>query len=118
MHFIVLLESKVSQARRSGQSQLLVLNETHILVAAELKVGPLLVDLLLFAVNHLLDFLVLNMRLDDSPRPNSLRITELGGRSSEVLVDCADFCRWLSDKFISSMPVASRYRLALLDLVS
>lgn len=65
MHLIVLLQTKVSQTRGGIERHLFVLVECDVFVATQLEVGPFLVNFLLFAIDHLLDLLVLDVGLDD-----------------------------------------------------
>ncbi|EZF72559.1 hypothetical protein H105_05445, partial [Trichophyton soudanense CBS 452.61] len=80
------LMAELPEAGTQLQSLLLVLREGQVAVAAELKVGPFLVDLLLDALDEPLDLLVFNVRLDDPARADGLGVPVRLCAPSEVVV--------------------------------
>lgn len=72
-------QAQLLQARTQRKSQLLELDEAGVLVRTELVVLPLLVHLLLLAVNHLLDLLRLLVQVDDFAMADSLGVAIFAG---------------------------------------
>lgn len=110
---VLWLEAQRLETRAYGKGHLLKLDKTLVLVGAELKVLPLLVDFLLLAVDHLLDLLRLLVYIDDATRTDSLCIAKLGGRVPQDVVESRDVVVGLHDEAIFGCVVAARHRLAI-----
>ena len=118
MHLVVLLKTEVAQARRCIKSHLLIFVEGDVFIAAHFPISPLFLNFLLFAVDQLLDLLVLSVNFDYPSVADTFGISILCSSPSEVLVNCADLCGWSEDERIFSMTIATRYCLALFLLIS
>src|SRR4051794_4897447 len=81
VYSVVLVQAELSVTSTDLKGQLLVVMEAYIFVAAEFEICPLLVNLCLFPIYHLLDLLRLLMCLDELPRSESLRIAKFLGAS-------------------------------------
>lgn len=114
----VLLETELAQTSAELETELLVLEEGLVGVPAHLKVGPLLVDLLLDAIDDLLDLLVLDVGLDQLPAADSLRIAEQAGRAAEVIVGGRDVLGRAQDETVLRRRVSAGDGLALDGLVA
>jgi hypothetical protein len=108
----VLLEAELAKTTTELQTELLVLEEALVGVPTHLKVSPLLVDLLLDAINDLLDLLVLDMCLDQLATANSFGVAKDAGRSAKVVVGRRDIFGRTQDKTILGRGVPTRDSLA------
>lgn len=80
------IQANLAQPSTQFQSKLLILDKALEGVATHLKVRPLLVDLLLLAIDDLLNLLVLDMRLDQLAGANGLGIAKDTRRPTEDIV--------------------------------
>ena len=110
---VLRVEAQRLQARAYCERHLLKLDEALVLVRAELEVLPLLVDLLLLAIDHLLDLLGLLMYVDDATRTDCLCIAVLGGCVSQHVVQCLYVVVGLQYQTVFRGQVTTRHRLAL-----
>lgn len=113
-----LLQTELSQSTAELQGQLLVFDKALVAVAAHLKVGPLLVDLLLDTINDLLDLLVLDMGLDQVTSSDGLRIAVNTRGAAEDIVGGSDILSRAKDEAILGGGQSTRNGLALNRLVS
>ena len=92
MDLIILLRTQLAQSTSQLQGQLFILDKTHISIAAHFKIGPLLINLLLGAVDDLLDLLVLDMGLDQTPTADGFGVAEdAGGAFDDIVGGCDAF---------------------------
>lgn len=118
MDLIILLRTQLAQSTTQLQGQLFILDKTHIRIAAHFEIGPLLINLLLGAVDDLLDLLVLDVGLDQLPAADSLRIAEQAGRAAEVIVGGRDVLGRAQDETVLRRRVSAGDGLALDGLVA
>ena len=95
------------------ERQLLILGKRHVLVWRQLKIGPLLVDFLLLAIDHLLHLLVLCMQLDELPLAQGLGVAILLARSLEDVIDGVDARFGSRLELVLVLDVSSWYRLTV-----
>lgn len=96
----ILLEAELAQTATELQAELLVLEEGLVGVPALLKVGPLLVNLRLNTIDHLLDLLVLGVRLDQLAAGDGLVVSEQASGTAEVVVGGRDIFRRAHDQLV------------------
>lgn len=109
---VVGLEAEVGEGRADGQGHLLKLDEALVAVRAELEVLPLLVHLLLLAVDHLFDLLGLLVHIHNLARTDSLCVAKLGSRVAQHIVQRLDALLGRPQEAILGRVVAARYRFA------
>lgn len=109
---VVLDEAEVAETRADSQNHLLVVGKGAVAVAGKLKVSPDLVDLSLLAINDLLDLLGLLVRLDELARAESLCVAILGGGVHDDIEGGLNLSRWLRDKTVEEIWVATWNGLA------
>lgn len=112
------LMAELPEAGTQLQSLLLVLREGQVAVAAELKVGPFLVDLLLDALDEPLDLLVFNVRLDDPARADGLGVPVRLCAPSEVVVSGSNLWVGRLEKLVFGRGVTPRNGLSFDGLVA
>jgi hypothetical protein len=113
MHPVFWLQAQLLDGRADCKSHLLELDEALVSVRAKLKVVPVLIDLLLLAVDHLLDLLRLGDLVDDAARADGLCVAKLCRGVAHDLVHGGDIGRWRGLEAVFGGQVAARYRLAL-----
>jgi len=96
----VLLESQLPQPAAQLEGQLLVLDEALVGVAAQLVVRPLALDLLLDAIDDLLDLAVLDMGADQLAGADGLGVAEDSRSSPEDVVRGRDVLRGALDQLV------------------
>jgi hypothetical protein len=97
---------------------LLVLVKAQILVLAELEVGPILVDFLLNAIDHLLHLLGLLVSLDETPRTKGLGVAIVFRAVLDDVVDGGDFRAGPVLELVDSVGVPARDGFAIDMLIS
>lgn len=107
MNLAILLQPQLPQPTTQLQRKPLILHKALEDIAAQLKVVPLLVDLLLNAINHLLDLLVLDMRLDQATGTNGFGISENSRRPSEDIKGRCDVLRRTRDEVVLGARVST-----------
>lgn len=110
---VVRLVAEMGEGRSHSKDHLLELDEALVAVGAELEVLPLLVHLLLLAIDHLLDLLCLFVDVDNLARTHALCVAKLSGRVAEHIVQCVDALLRCHYETVLGDEVATRYRLAL-----
>jgi hypothetical protein len=106
-------ETHVLHGGADVDAQLLELDEAPPLVRAELEVLPLLVHLLLLAVDHLLDLLGLLVDRDDLAGADSFRVAELGRRIAQHIVERLDVVVGRQAQRVGRLCISARDRLAV-----
>ncbi len=112
MDSITLDHPEFSQARTDIQSQFLELIITDVIVGAKLEEGPVLVDLLLYAIDYLLNLLSFLVSADQTSRAHSPRVAKLGHAHAEKLISGGDIVGGCHDKAIFGQRVSPRDGLA------
>jgi hypothetical protein len=113
VHAVVGLESQLLDGGADCQRNLLELDEALVRVRAQLKVLPVLVDLGLLAVDHLLDLLRLGDLVDNASRADGLCVAKVFRGIAQDLVHGGDVWGGRVFEPIFGGDVAARYRLAL-----
>lgn len=90
MQSVSLGHPEVCQTRSDAEHDLFVLHEAHEIVTAHLVVRPLLFDLLLLSIDHLLDFLVLMVSFDELPGAQGFGVAEFISATLEDVEDGPD----------------------------
>lgn len=111
-------ETELAQTSANLKDKLLKLDERQVRVAGHFKVGPFLVDLLLGAVDDLLDFSVLDMGRDQGARADALGVAKQLGASSQDVECGRDVVGRASDELVLGGWVAARDGLAFDGLVA
>lgn len=106
-------EAQLLDSRAHMKAQLLKFNEAPPLVWAELEILPLLIHLLLFAIDHLLYFLGLLVNVYRLAGADSLRVAELGRCIAQHIVKGVDVAVRRQAQRVCRLRVPSRYRLAV-----
>lgn len=106
-------ETQRLQAGAYSESHGLELDEALVLVRAELKVLPLLVDLLLLAIDHLLHLLGFLMDVHDAARANSLCVAKFARRVTQNVKDGLDAFLGRHLEALLGDQIAARYCLAI-----
>jgi len=96
----VFLEAELAQTAAKLQAELLVLEECLVGVATLLKVSPLLVHLLLNAIDHLLDLLVLRVQLDQLAGGDSLAVSIQASGTAKVIICGRNILRRAQDQTV------------------
>lgn len=117
VYFVLGREAQVPQTRTDIVCKLLKLDKANVLVWRQLEVGPILVDLLLLAIDHLLDLFRLDVRVDDFAGAHGLCVAKLCGSILEELVEGANVVGRLQFEGIFGLCIPARNGLArdLLD---
>lgn len=113
MQSVLGFEAERVKARANSKSHGLKLNKALVLVRAELKVLPLLVHFLLFAVNHLLHLLRLLVYIDDATSADRLGIAILARGVAQDVIEGLDAGLWGHLEPIFGSDVTARYGLAI-----
>jgi hypothetical protein len=118
VNFIALVQTQLAQPSTKLQDKLLKLDERQVGVATQLKIGPLLVDLLLDAVDHLLDLLVLDVGAEDATGADAFGIAKEPGAALQDVKDGHDVVGGARDELVLALGDAARNGLALDGLVA
>lgn len=110
--------AECSEASTDLESELLILAEADVVVAAQLIVLPLLVLGCFLSVDNLLDLLDLLVHLDEFPVSQRLCVAELLRAAAQDVVYCADIVGWLEDQFIFGCGMPARDCFSFLLLVT
>lgn len=86
VNLAVLLQPQLPQPTAQLQRQLLILHKALVGIGAQLKVVPVLINLLLNAIDHLLDLLVLDMGLDQATGTDGFGVSVQARRPPEDVV--------------------------------
>lgn len=86
MNSAVLFKSDLAETAAKLQTKLLILEETFVGVTTLFRIIPFLFDLLLNAIDDLLDLLDLHMILDDTSTADGFGITKDTGGAAEVFI--------------------------------
>ena len=113
VHAVVLDQTQLPEARPDLGHQGLILVEAHELIGAELEVRPLLVNLLLLAIDDLLDLLRLLVGLEQLPRPKGLCVAKLLGAGQDDVEDGRDLFVRPVDQLVNSMGIPPGNGLAV-----
>lgn len=113
VHAVLLDQAQLPQAGADLADQLEVVVEAHVLIGAQLKVRPLLVDLLLLAIDDLLDLLRLLMGLEELSRAESLCIAKFLGAGQDDVEDGRNVIGRAVDELVDGVGVASGDGLAI-----
>lgn len=118
MNSVARREAQLPQTGADRQSQLLELDKSVEAVSAHLEVGPLLLRLLLLAVDHFFNLLHLIMHLDKLARADKLGVAIFVGGIFEDVRNDGDLVKGASSELVFGLDVTPRYRLAVDLLVA
>lgn len=100
MNLGILLQAQLPQRSTQLQRELLIFNKRLVRIPAHFIKIPLLINLLLHTINHLLNLFILDMRLDQTAGSDGIGLAEQPGASAKDIVGGCDILGGAEDERI------------------